>query len=496
MYRKLSRHVLVCGLLLSSGCLYAQSPGGVGRQSLWLQGNFSSDPAQTRTLNFNPATNTDGINTAINLPGDSKDLRRATIFTVYQSPAPDQDRPVWQINGGFGDLLLSTRQLSSKSGKTNMVFGKTATASSKAKKGEAVISTYLRRHGSEPASENTGNKNTVIQFGKQGSSPQPDPVPSLTAELIVYETILKEKEIARVESYLAVKYGITLEKNYLNSLGEIIWNREQEKLYSNNIAGIGRDDHATLYQKQGTSCTTTDGLTIGIDNIAPSNGANTGRLNDRDYLLWGDNARPFTLSLNADRGIGDILLSDKKWLMKSSGKTAGAISTELQIDTRSFLPAWYPKENFYLVIDRTGSGDFARENCTYISPDNISAEGVARFSNVHWNKDGIGKSVFSFGLKTTLSAGNPANADAANLFNFHVYPNPVRDGHYTIAVALNKPTDITVQVYDAALHLIDTKKATGQAFYLLPGKISAAAGAYIVRVFTPGKEFSQIIIRQ
>jgi hypothetical protein len=205
MYRKLTRHAVVYGLLLSTCSLYAQSPGGVGRQSLWLQGDFFSGSAQTGTLNFNPATATDGINRQINLPGNSKDLKRATIFTVYQSPAPDQDRPVWQMTGGFGDLLLSTRQVSSKSGKMKMAFQKTETGFSQRNKPQAIISTYLRRQGLQPASENAENKKAIIQFGNPVSAPLAGQSPSLTAELIVYETILKEKEIARVESYLAIK---------------------------------------------------------------------------------------------------------------------------------------------------------------------------------------------------------------------------------------------------------------------------------------------------
>ena len=492
MYRKLTRHAVLYGLLLSSCSLYAQSPGGIGRQSLWLQGNFFSESAQTRTLNFNPTTNMD--NRRINMPGHIENLRRATIFTVYQSPGLDQDRPVWQMNGGFGDLLLSTRQVSSKSGKMNMVFEKTEAGSSKPKKPETIISTYLRRQ--KPDSENAENKEVVIQFGNPASSRLAGQSAGLIAEFIVYETILKEKEIARVETYLALKYGITLEKNYLNSRGETIWKREKEDLYSNNIAGIGRDDHSTLYQKQGTSCSTSDQLTIGINKIALSNVNNTGQLNDRDYLIWGDNARAFTLNQTANPGVSDILLSEKKWLMKSSGRTASTISTELKIDTKTLLPAFYPKENFYLVIERSGSGDFVPENCTYIMPDSISADGIASFSGVLWDTDGSGKDVFSFGLKTSLSVDVPANADAAKLLSFHVYPNPVTDGHYNIAVTLDKPADINIQVYDLHLHLIDSKKATGKADYLLPGNINAAAGVYIVRLFTPGKEFRKIVIKQ
>lgn len=496
MQSKLTRHAMVCVVLVSSCSLFAQSPGGVGRQSLWLKGNFLSDSTQSRTLNFNPVTNIDSVSGRIKLPGNIEDLRRATIFTVYQSTWSDRDRPVWQMNGGFGDLLLSARQVSSKSEKMNMVFDQKEAAPSEPKKPEAIISTYLRRQESKVASDDGEGNEAFVEFGNPASLRLAGQSPGLAAEFIVYETILKEKEIARVETYLALKYGITLQKNYLNSLGETIWNREKEELYSNNIAGIGRDDHSALYQKQGTSCSTSDQLIIGINKIALSNRSNTGQLNDKDYLIWGDNAQAFTINRNADPGVSDILLSEKKWLLKSSGKTARTISTELKIDTKTLLPAFYPKENFYLVIDRSGSGEFLPENRTYLMPDSISADGIASFSGIRWNTGGSGKNAFSFGLKTSLSTDVPANLDAAKLLSFQVYPNPATDGHYNIAVTLDKPADITILVYDLHLQLIYSRKAAGQADYLLPGNINAASGAYIVRLFTPGKEFSKIIIRQ
>lgn len=494
MYRKLIRQAVVYSLLLSSCALYAQSPGGIGRQSLWLRGNFFSDTSQTSTLNFNPATNMDNISPGIKMPGEMEDLRTATIFTVYKSPGLDKPQPVWQMNGDFGDLLLSTREVSSKSGKMNMVFEKTGTGASKPKKPEAIISTYLRQQGSQTISEDAANKEAVIRFGNPESSQMAGQSPGLLAEFIVYETILKEKEITRIETYLALKYGITLEKNYLNSLGKIIWNRKNEELYSNNIAGIGRDDLSTLYQKQGTSCSSSDKLTIGVDKIALSNGKNTGQLNDKDYLIWGDNARNFTFNPDTDPKGSNILLTEKKWLMKSSGKTAGNISTELKIDTKTLLTADFPKEYFCLAIDRSGTGDFAPENCTYLTPTSISPDGIASFSGIKWDTDGSRKDAFSFGLKTKVN-DVITGPDAAKLVSFQVYPNPTIDGHYNIAVTLNKPTNIHINVYDIHLNLIETKKASGQANYLIPGKINAASGSYIIKLYTPDKEFSQIIIR-
>ncbi len=44
----------------------------------------------------------------------------------------------------------------------------------------------------------------------------------------------------KVESYLAIKYGITLPHNYLASNNTVVWNRATNAAYNNNIIGIGQ----------------------------------------------------------------------------------------------------------------------------------------------------------------------------------------------------------------------------------------------------------------
>lgn len=65
----------------------------------------------------------------------------------------------------------------------------------------------------------------------------------------------------QVESYLAIKYGITLDQttatNYVYSNGSIIWNAASAGVYKNNIAGIGRDDSSGLSQLRSQSVTNT-----------------------------------------------------------------------------------------------------------------------------------------------------------------------------------------------------------------------------------------------
>ena len=76
------------------------------------------------------------------------------------------------------------------------------------------------------------------------------------AEIITYRTKHSSTEIDKIESYLAIKYGITRGNNsgtstaynYVASDGTTIFNKSLNTGYNNDIAGIGRDDASGLRQ--------------------------------------------------------------------------------------------------------------------------------------------------------------------------------------------------------------------------------------------------------
>jgi hypothetical protein len=492
MYKNFTTLWALSGLLLFSGSLFSQSPGGISRNSLWLKGNFFKDSTLASTLNFNPATLLDGVNPGIKFPGTIDDLSKSTIFTVFQQPDISQNNLVWELSDGNGDVGLSTRQLSSMSQKINLAFADSLADFFKSGP-QSIISTYIRRERAQDDA-NAGNHDAVIQFGRLNSSNQSEQAQGLIAEFIVYETILKDKDIARIETYLGLKYGITLQRNYLNSAGQTIWNRKEAKPYSNNIAGIGRDDQSGLYQKQSTSSSGTDQMIIGVNNIVRLNSNNTGQINDKDYLIWGDNDSPFNLEENKNNKPrdGNILLSEKKWLMKSSGTSVNTITTQLKINIKTLLSSDVSNQNVYLVIDRTGTGNFNLKECSYFMPDNITDEGIASFSGINWDTDRSGEDVFTFGVNR-----KPENVDeSGKIISFNVYPNPVTNGNYQVAVTLDKPAEITMQIYDNHLRLIESRKLNGQSNYRLSGHLNVPAGVYIVKLLTPGNVYSKILILQ
>lgn len=114
-------------------------------------------------------------------------------------------------------------------------------------------------------------------------------------DVIAYEGTMSATERQQVETYLAIKYGVTLdqttEKNYLWSDGTtVIWDASTNESYNTDLAGIGRDDASCLNQRQSRSVNTSAIVSMGLGSIASTNEGNTNNFtNDGDYLIWGHN---------------------------------------------------------------------------------------------------------------------------------------------------------------------------------------------------------------
>jgi len=112
-------------------------------------------------------------------------------------------------------------------------------------------------------------------------------------EMAIYNppTAMSATNITQVESYMAIKYGLTLNatgvsNNYLSSAGTSIYNNTLGTFW-NEIIGIGRDDNALLMQKQ--SHTSTDTTRLYINTLAATNQANAGTIsNDKSFIMLGN----------------------------------------------------------------------------------------------------------------------------------------------------------------------------------------------------------------
>lgn len=128
------------------------------------------------------------------------------------------------------------------------------------------------------------------------------------AEIAVYNQRTTSTRI-NIESYLAIKYGITKSGNYNSSMtnNTVVWDETINTGYNNNIAGIARDDNSGLYQKQSMSINTAEQqVLIGAGGaLAETNILNTNTLSNNQFLVWGDNNGSRTLQ-NALTGVSNL----------------------------------------------------------------------------------------------------------------------------------------------------------------------------------------------
>lgn len=138
-------------------------------------------------------------------------------------------------------------------------------------------------------------------------------------ETIAYERQITSTEQNRIESYLALKYGVTLGTfaspvNYTSTNGTTVWSAAASS-YHTNVIGIARDDMEELHQRISKSQDgTADIITISTNNnfTATNTSANhTDIANDQFYFVTGNNGASTTY--NAQN------LMNRRWKVQSTG---------------------------------------------------------------------------------------------------------------------------------------------------------------------------------
>ena len=378
-----------CFLFISlCGLVKGQSPGGIAAANkMWLKsdngvtaagnivsqwqensganvtGNFTVQPlvgtSNTQTgptfnpigINFNPYLSFDGVTNSLssinnflgtNLVSNSN----VTVFQVINFKAG----VVWlkwetDFNGTTARLGFENA-----GGKIRFDFPKAVPATAGQNVGvtnvlnKDVLSTCFvntttsvnRLNGADdntipiPGPGNFGAANTKIVIGNEDLLNLPCQIDM--AEVIIYSSTLTAIERNKVESYLAVKYGFTLNQlaannnNYVATNGAITWDRTLNSTYASDITGIGRDDATALLQKQSRSVNTSRLVTLYNSNyptgIFPTdNASNTnGFANDFSFLLVGDNAG--TTAINQCALNGRVHRMQRVWKVSKTGTIA------------------------------------------------------------------------------------------------------------------------------------------------------------------------------
>jgi hypothetical protein len=214
------------------------------------------------------------------------------------------------------------------------------------------------------------------------------------AEAIIYEDVLTDLEREKVESYLAIKYGITLRPDntsthryhYKFSDGSTIWNGDQTSGkyvdYYNNIGAIIRDDASFLLNNQAHSTDAGSILHLGVagTRLAYNGESDLGEFpHDLEAIVWGNDGETAIIEKPTEVECGGFdYYFKRKWLVRKTmadtitllvgaqnnlANLASASSNEVKA-MHGFLSA---DHNVYLIVAKS-KADLDNNNFTAIVP--------------------------------------------------------------------------------------------------------------------------------
>jgi len=335
--------------------LSAQSPGGIGTGNItswFLSDNLPTGDVMSWTTEFptgiNSITLTDPITTAyaqatsappndvsnynmtidftanasnmslvntgtFNLLDNINSGNTGTLFLSFLSQLPDPNGHMllYNENSGSGDAI-QLRTLGPTNGTIRLALGKQSSNSTNACRDKTydLLPTIIGYKGNRnnnssmtafnddliyttsPASQSSGARGIYIGKHSNASNSYYN---GFINEVITYNADLSTLEITKVNTYLGIKFGITLDNtgggiqgDYIATNDQIVWDASLMAGYHNDVIGLCRDDNESLTQKQSHSF---DDITrLYIDNLAVTNGTNLGTFpNNLTYLVSGHN---------------------------------------------------------------------------------------------------------------------------------------------------------------------------------------------------------------
>ena len=187
------------------------------------------------------------------------------------------------------------------------------------------------------------------------------------AEIITFSSRQDDTtERTKIESYLAVKYGITLgingaSQDYVDSFGNIIWDVSANTGFNYDIAGIGLDEDSELNQKQSKSVNPGSMVAIGLGEVATTNNTNLNSFSTNlDFLMWGSTNGNFNTStevaqsVNLSSSITSFTPVSRKWkILETQNDVAEVVISIVTSDLTSNIPLAANEEYMLVVSDNS-----------------------------------------------------------------------------------------------------------------------------------------------
>ena len=311
------------------------------------------------------------------------------------------------------------------------------------------------------------------------------------AEIITFSSRKVDTDLTqernRIQSYLGIKYGITLGVNgtsqdYVDSDGTLIWDQSENAGFNYDIAGIGRDDASDLNQKQSRSVNNdTDGfgrtqgiITMGLTDIYDTNNLNQSNnateLNDKEFLVWGNNGADLnlaasTVEVDMSIGIGTLNTNvsftrmQRIWKVVENAGDIPSVKISIPLDAVRNIS---PPGNYYMfisdtpVFDPTASYRLMTENGTNLETD-YDFDGTKYITFGYAPQVIVERSVYFNGTVDFIDIENKLNLNASE-FTISAWIN--RESGSNNTSILSKRDFLYTEGYDFKINALGRFEAT------------------------------------
>lgn len=477
--------------------------------------------------NFNPAIDLTGGNISKEIILEKSNLVQATILGVWGSKneTNNTDKFVFALNGRPNESVVFTKSnifSSIESGKITMPYGNdtiknllalqnSSTTSNKARESSLRIASYYK--STMPNSSVWGEQQkAAISLGSSFQNTNVNNtstfIPDLntlevfrgyTPEFLVFSKVLQPIERRIFESYLAIKYGVSLDKSYYSSKGKLLWDYNSNNKYNNRITGYGREDIFNLNQKMATtsyqeapyfsdSCDTyMANSTLPSSNRLLVMGCQTNfNLNDGEYVLFGDNNSTLTETIDTVPGYTSI---QRSWLVNIN--TDRIINNWVELSYYNHLATVFEthKQNTYMLLFRNNS--IIEVELSEIDEDRSKII----FRNVSL-KNG---DKFTFAYKSSAPNMSKKNVIVEEELEYKddirvYYKDPADRKNITVRVETARPSAATIYVFDMAGRRMERKTLAKGCEARFADINIRMSGVYIVKIVTNDNEYSKKII--
>ena len=399
----------------------ASSAGSSGTRPSWESANMNYNPA----IEFDDDGNYHLATSSLPMSDDM------TWLVVYHTTQSASSSNFWSnpaIIGGENSSTANDFTLSQQGGKVFFKgtsgdnFGAQSSIANHNGRAQLVSATrvksssgtnYLYVNGNQRDSYASDN-NSLSDPSTVGIGNHDDPVTGSQfkgriAEVIGYSDDLTSSDREKVESYLAIKYGMTIQHDYVSSSGTTLWDQSSNSTFHNRVTAIGRDDLSGLDQRQSTSSLGENVVSIGNADIAADNASNSNSFSaDESFVIFGDDNDDLFGTHETDYGTTtNAEAIDRRaartWMLQEYG-TVGSVEITFELN---YFPGVRANASTYdftelrLLVDADGT--FA-SGAYSVSPTSYVYNGTDTSVTFHYD---FSSGTTYFALATMDEAGSP-----------------------------------------------------------------------------------------